>query len=165
MEQKGAACKPPGGRANLSDQHGQTTVKWRSIIGLAAGLSLAAPVCAEEPWSVSDAAPAPAAAAPRPAAGAPLPPGYGQICGHACLKAYQNGFSRMMSSKCPMWPSCSAYSLDAIGKYGFVRGALLTADRLYHEGSIQRTARRIQVGDQLRYWDPVEDNVVWKEKP
>ena len=130
-----------------------TRRRWRGILGLAAALGAAGLAGAEEPWT------APTAPAAEPAAG------YGQLCGHLWLKAYQNGFSRMMSSKCPMWPSCSAYSLDAIGKYGFVRGALLTADRLYHEGSIQRTARRIQVGEQLRYWDPVEDNVVWKEKP
>ena len=140
-------------------------MKWRSIIGLAAGLGLASSVRAEDPWSASEAAPAPVAEALRPVAEDSLSMGYGQICGRIFLKAYQNGFSRMMSSKCPMWPSCSAYSLDAIGKHGFLRGTLLTADRLFHEGSIQRTASRIQVGEQLRYWDPVEDNVVWKEKP
>ena len=130
-----------------------TRRRWRGILGLAAALGAAGPAGAEEPWA------APVAPAAEPAAG------YGQLCGHLWLKAYQNGFSRMMSSKCPMWPSCSAYSLDAVEKYGFLRGALLTADRLYHEGSIQRTASRIQVGDQLRYWDPVEDNVVWRKNP
>ena len=165
MAQKGVACKPRGGRANLSGQYGRTTMKRRTIIGLAAGLGLAASVCAEEPWSASPMAPAPTAEAWRPAAEISLPAGYGQICGHLCLKAYQNGFSRMMSSKCPMWPSCSAYSLDAVGKHGFLRGTLLTADRLFHEGSIQRTAKRVPVGEQLRYWDPVEDNVVWKGTP
>ena len=130
-----------------------TRRRWRGILGLAVALGAARPIAAEEPWV------APIAPAAEPSAG------YGQFCGHLWLKAYQNGFSRMMSSKCPMWPSCSAYSLDAVQKYGFLRGALLTADRLYHEGSVQRTASRIQVGDQLRYWDPVEDNVVWRKNP
>ena len=137
--------------------------RWCGILGLAAALGAAGPAAAEEPWSRSAAAPAPGP--DRSAAAAPPPAGYGQICGHVWLKAYQNGFSRMMSPKCPMWPSCSAYSLEAVGKHGFLRGALLTADRLYHEGSIQRTAARIQVGDQLRYWDPVEDNVIWRIRP
>ena len=142
-------------------------MNWRFIIGLAGMLGAGlGPAGAEEPWSSSATAPAPALDEFR-AAAAPSPPaaGYGQTCCRVWLKAYQNGFSRMMSSKCPMWPSCSAYSMEAIQKHGAIGGMLLTADRLYHEGSIQRTARRIQVGEQLRYWDPVEDNVVWKEKP
>ena len=127
--------------------------RWCGILGLAAALGAVGPAAAEGPW------PAPAAPAAEPAAG------YGQTCGRLWLKAYQNGLSRMMKSKCPMWPSCSAYSLEAIQKHGVVGGTLLTADRLYHEGSIQRTAVRIQVGEQLRYWDPVEDNVVLGKQP
>ena len=123
------------------------------ILGLAAALGAGWPAVAEEPWAV------PAAAAPD------APAGYGQVCGRIWLKAYQNGFSRMMSSPCAMQPSCSAYGLDAVEKYGFLRGTLLTADRLYHESSIQRTAPRVRVGDRLRYWDPVEDNVMWRNKP
>lgn len=126
---------------------------WCGILGLAAALGAAGPAAAEEPWD------APTASAAEPAAS------YGQTCGHLWLQAYQNGFSRMMKSPCRMQPSCSAYSLDAVEKFGFLRGALLTADRLYHEGSIQRTAPLVRVGDRLRYWDPVEDNVMWRSKP
>lgn len=127
--------------------------RWCGILGLAAALGAVGPAAAEEPW------PAPAAPAAEPAAG------YGQTCGRLWLKAYQNGFSRMMKSPCQMQPSCSAYSLEAIQKHGILGGTLLTADRLYHEGSIQRSAPLVRVGDRLRYWDPVEDNVMWRSKP
>ena len=133
------------------------------LIGLAAllggHLGLAG---AEEPWSLAASAPAPS----RPAGEArSASAGYGQTCCRVWLQAYQNGFSRLMSSKCPMWPSCSAYSVEAVQQHGALGGILLTVDRLYHEGSIQRTAPRIRVGDQLRYWDPVADNVVWRKQP
>ena len=127
--------------------------RWGGIFGLAAALGAAGAAVAEEPWTAPPALPA------EPAAG------YGQTCGHLWLKAYQNGFSRMMKSPCQMQPSCSAYSLEAIQKYGVLGGTLLTADRLYHEGSIQRTAPLVRVGDRLRYWDPVENNVMWRSKP
>lgn len=142
-------------------------MKWVFIIGLAASLGASPnPARAEEPWFASASAPAGDLVGFRPAAVPSIPAtGYGQTCCRIWLKAYQNGFSRMMKSKCPMWPSCSAYSLEAIQKHGVLGGTLLTADRLYHEGSIQRTASRIQIGEQLRYSDPVEDNVVWGKKP
>lgn len=142
-------------------------MRWRFIFGLAGMLGVGPrPAVAEEPWSISASAPVGGAAECCAAASPSLPAaGYGQTCCRIWLKAYQNGLSRMMKSKCPMWPSCSAYSLEAIQKHGVVGGTLLTADRLYHEGSIQRTAVRIQVGEQLRYWDPVEDNVVWGKQP
>lgn len=121
---------------------------------------------AEEPWSLAASAPALDSALPCPSGETrSAPAGFGQTCCRVWLQAYQNGFSRMMKSKCPMWPSCSAYSVEAVQQHGALGGILLTVDRLYHEGSIQRTAPRIRVGDQLRYWDPVADNVVWRKQP
>lgn len=121
---------------------------------------------ADEPWSLAASAPAPDPAPFHPSVESGfMSAGYGQTCCRVWLKAYQNGFSRMMSSKCPMSPSCSAYSLEAVQQHGAIGGILLTVDRLYHEGSVQRTAPRIRVGDQLRYWDPVADNVVWRKQP
>ena len=36
----------------------------------------------------------------------------------------------MKSTKCPYYPSCSAYGLEAVQKYGAVKGGALVAWRI-----------------------------------
>ena len=36
----------------------------------------------------------------------------------------------MKSTKCPYYPSCSAYGLEAVQKYGAVKGVALAAWRI-----------------------------------
>ena len=50
-----------------------------------------------------------------------------------CVKFYQEYVSPVRGGHCPMYPSCSAYSIQAIQKHGFLIGIVMTADRLIHE--------------------------------
>lgn len=48
----------------------------------------------------------------------------------ALIKAYQMVLSPMRPPTCRFYPSCSAYALTAIERFGIVRGSWLTARRL-----------------------------------
>jgi hypothetical protein len=124
---------------------------------------------AEEPWSVQESTPIIEAGRPV------LPPnmtvrhappdGFVKTGCYIWLMAYQKGLGRFSASKCPLKPSCSNYSLEAIARYGGFWGILMTADRFYHEGSIRHTAPWIRDDDRLRFLDPVNDNVIWRAQP
>ncbi len=124
---------------------------------------------AEEPWSVQPAAPcfdtSHEQLPPGMTVRHTVPDGYVKTGCYIWLMIYQKGFGRMTSSRCPMKPSCSNYSLEAISRYGGFWGVLMTADRLFHEGSVRYTAPIIRGGDRIRYDDPVDDNVVWRNVP
>jgi hypothetical protein len=77
------------------------------------------------------------------------------------LRFYQNYLSVVTLSRCPMIPSCSRYSIEAIRKDGSFMGILLTADRLLHEGDERKYAKEIWKDGKLRYIDPVEHNDFW----
>lgn len=85
----------------------------------------------------------------------------GATFGFLWLHFYQKGLSVMVSSHCPMWPSCSNYSMQAIAKHGVARGMIMTADRLLHEADEWKYATIIRKGDRLLYADPVENNETW----
>ena len=46
------------------------------------------------------------------------------------IKLYQRYISPMKSTKCPYYPSCSAYGLEAVEKYGAVKGGMMAAWRI-----------------------------------
>lgn len=77
------------------------------------------------------------------------------------LRFYQKYLSVVAVSQCPMIPSCSRYSMEAIRKDGSFMGILLTADRLLHEGDERKYAEEIWRDDKLMYLDPVENNDFW----
>jgi hypothetical protein len=77
------------------------------------------------------------------------------------LTFYQKVIGRVNSGRCPMYPTCSQYSVQAIGKHGPIVGIIMTTDRLMHEGSEQDYVRTIKVGDRYRFFDPVQDNDLW----
>jgi len=74
-------------------------------------------------------------------------------------------FSKYISpidgDRCNMYPTCSAYSREAIEKHGFIRGYLLTVDRLIHESNETDRAPLISKWDRVRYLDPVSNNDFW----
>ena len=43
------------------------------------------------------------------------------------IRFYQKFLSPLKSTKCPYIPSCSQYGLEAIEKYGALKGGLLAA--------------------------------------
>ena len=46
------------------------------------------------------------------------------------ISFYQKYLSPMKSTKCPYTPSCSQYGLEAIQKYGAVKGGMLAVWRI-----------------------------------
>ncbi len=41
------------------------------------------------------------------------------------IKFYQKNISPMKTTKCPYYPSCSCYGLEAVQKYGALKGSAL----------------------------------------
>jgi putative membrane protein insertion efficiency factor len=57
----------------------------------------------------------------------------------ATIKTYKYAVSPMLPSSCRFTPTCSEYAVDAIGKYGPLKGTSLAARRIlkcnpFHEG-------------------------------
>ncbi|MCI8359658.1 MAG: membrane protein insertion efficiency factor YidD [Lachnospiraceae bacterium] len=46
------------------------------------------------------------------------------------IKFYKKYISPMKSTKCPYFPSCSDYGLEAVSKYGAVKGGFLALWRI-----------------------------------
>ena len=46
------------------------------------------------------------------------------------IRFYQKYLSPLKSTKCPYFPTCSQYGLEAIQKYGAVKGGLLALWRI-----------------------------------
>ena len=46
------------------------------------------------------------------------------------LKGYQRIVSPLLPGSCRFTPTCSQYGIDAITKYGFLKGGFLTTKRL-----------------------------------
>jgi len=64
-----------------------------------------------------------------------------------------------------MHPSCSEYSRRVVEKHGFAIGWMMTLDRLLRCGRDElKTAPKIFVSGQWKYYDPVENNDFWWEK-
>ena len=64
---------------------------------------------------------------------------------------------------CPMHPSCSAYSRQAIARFGFAKGWVMTVDRLMRCGRDElRWAPQVVLNGELKAYDPVEENDFWE---
>jgi putative membrane protein insertion efficiency factor len=50
--------------------------------------------------------------------------------GIAVVHGYRHTFGVLMPASCKYHPSCSQYAIDALAKYGLVRGSLKAAWRL-----------------------------------
>jgi uncharacterized protein len=46
------------------------------------------------------------------------------------IRAYQRTLSPLLGPRCKYYPSCSEYAVQAIGRYGILRGTVLAAWRL-----------------------------------
>jgi putative membrane protein insertion efficiency factor len=47
-----------------------------------------------------------------------------------CLRTYKVMFSPMFAGSCRFQPSCSDYAVEAVARFGVVRGSFLAARRL-----------------------------------
>jgi putative component of membrane protein insertase Oxa1/YidC/SpoIIIJ protein YidD len=77
------------------------------------------------------------------------------------LSFYQKTIGPVVSGRCPMHPTCSRYSVEAIRKHGPIVGIVMTSDRIIHELDEQRYAPLVKVGDRYRFADPVRNNDFW----
>lgn len=77
------------------------------------------------------------------------------------LTFYQKVIGPVNSGRCPMYPTCSQYSVQAIRKHGPFVGIVMTADRLIHERDEQEYAPLIKVGSRYRFEDAVRNNDFW----
>jgi hypothetical protein len=116
------------------------------------------------PWSVSENAPV-FLESDEPAARVGNGPFADETLGQdycaMLLHFYQHYLSVVTVSHCPMIPSCSNYSMDAFRKHGTFAGVIMTADRLYHEGTERSWAPIVRDGGRVRFLDPVENNDFW----
>jgi uncharacterized protein len=46
------------------------------------------------------------------------------------IRVYQRTLSPLLGPRCKYYPSCSEYAVQAIGRYGILRGTVLAAWRL-----------------------------------
>lgn len=77
------------------------------------------------------------------------------------FRFYQKYISPVDGERCPSYPTCSQYGLEAVRKHGALLGLVMTFDRLIHESDEVRSAPLIRVGDSVRCYDPVENNDFW----
>ena len=54
------------------------------------------------------------------------------------IRFYQKYISPLKSTKCPYFPSCSQYGLEAIEKYGAFKGSLLALWRILRCNSFSK---------------------------
>lgn len=79
------------------------------------------------------------------------------------IRYYQKNVSPLQGPRCPCYPSCSAYVLDAIEKYGFLQGSLMGLSRLYfreHQFMKPNYFYHTILDDdgKIKVYDPVEAN-------
>ena len=109
----------------------------------------------EEPWPKSSPAPELRSEKSSPS----LSPG--QRAAQGVLRFFQKYISPVDGDRCPCYPTCSQYSVEAIRKHGVLMGLVITFDRLIHESDEIRQAPMIKVYGSYRFYDPVGNNDFW----
>jgi len=64
-----------------------------------------------------------------------------RLFGWYLIRGYQRFISPALPPSCRFYPSCSTYALEAVGKYGLLKGSVLAAWRLmrchpFHPGGV-----------------------------
>lgn len=79
---------------------------------------------------------------------------------------FRNIISGADGDRCPMYPSCSQYCIDAIGKHGFIKGWIISCDRLMRCGRDEiKLSDTIWLDGEKRCYDPVFNNDFWWSRP
>jgi len=91
-------------------------------------------------------------------------PSAGERVAENLIRFFINYISPVDGDRCPSYPTCSQYGLEAVRKHGVLAGFVMTCDRLIHESDEIRGAPLIKVHDSYRYYDPVENNDFWWDK-
>ena len=78
------------------------------------------------------------------------------------VEFYRVYISPIDGKDCPMYPSCSEYSLQSFKKHGLFIGWAMTCDRLYRCGRDElRLSPTIMINGEFRCYDPLEANDFW----
>ncbi|HKK01591.1 MAG TPA: membrane protein insertion efficiency factor YidD [Desulfuromonadales bacterium] len=81
------------------------------------------------------------------------------------VRFFQRYISPVDGPRCPMYPTCSAYSLQALHRHGPFIGAMMTVDRLFHENDPEEHRSPVLKYGHRRYFDPVSNNDFWFARP
>ncbi len=78
------------------------------------------------------------------------------------VEVYRMYISPVDGKDCPMYPSCSEYSLRCFKKHGFFIGWIMTCDRLFRCGRDElHLSKEIMMNGELKCYDPLENNDFW----
>lgn len=77
------------------------------------------------------------------------------------VRFFRSVISPVDGDRCPSYPTCSSYALQAVGEHGFAVGVALTAGRLIAEADEAAFAPRIRVGGEWKVYAPVDDDLAF----
>jgi len=78
------------------------------------------------------------------------------------VQVYRTHISPIDGSNCPMYPTCSQYSLLSFERHGSFIGWMMTCDRLFRCGRDElQLSPWITVNGEIRCYDPLENNDFW----
>ncbi len=76
-----------------------------------------------------------------------------------------NHLEGVRRGSCPMYPSCSRYTRQAVARHGFIKGWIMAADRLMRCGRDElEIAPKVFAHGAWRHYDPLERNE-WSTSP
>ena len=81
------------------------------------------------------------------------------------VRGYQATASQVDGDRCPSYPSCSHYAVEALRQHGPFLGTTLTAGRLLSEADEGAFAARIRVGGRWLIYAPLEDDLAFLGRP
>ncbi len=82
------------------------------------------------------------------------------------LKFYQKHISGIDGNRCPMYPNCSQYCVQAIQKHGILLGWVMSCDRLLRCGRDEVTlSAHVRINGHEFTFDPVSANDSWWFSP
>jgi hypothetical protein len=126
------------------------------LLVILTSLPLSAGAAGEEPVSPS----------PREQSGMKDGGGKSLNVGAWLVSLYRDHISKVDGHRCPSFPSCSSYSVQAFRKHGFIMGWMMTVDRLFHEGNEEKKVSPLVYDHgSLKIYDPVKNNDFWWYKP
>ena len=78
------------------------------------------------------------------------------------IKFFSKYISPIDGNRCPMYPSCSEYCLEAAQKHGLFMGWIMSCDRLIRCGRDElKLSPTVKVNDAKLSYDPVVSNDFW----
>ena len=81
------------------------------------------------------------------------------------VRCYQHTVSRVDGDRCPSFPTCSQYAVQALSQHGPLLGTVLTAGRLISEGDEAAFAARIRIEGRWRIYSPLRDDLAFLGVP